>query len=63
MQCAELLIINKQEYTIWEMLMNILRSYVKETILETFYGKNKKTIDFLIIFYISHKSGIRTFLK
>ena len=61
-QCAELLIINVQEYTIWKMLMNALKVYVKKIVLEILYGKRKKKLTFLTVFYTSHKSGIKTIL-
>ena len=37
---------------------------VKNLIKESFYGKRKKkTINILIVFFISHKSNVKTFLK
>ena len=36
---------------------------VKNLIKESFYGKKKKTINILIVFFISHKSDVNTFLK
>ena len=46
------------------MLMNALRALVNNPFKESFYGKRKnKTINVLIVFFISHKSGVKTFLK
>ena len=36
---------------------------VKNLIKESFYGKRKKVINILIVFFISHKSDVKTFLK
>ena len=37
---------------------------VKNLIKENFYGKRKKKkINILIVFFISHKSDVKTFLK
>ena len=46
------------------MLMDDLRAVVNNQFKEIFYGKRKKkVINVLIIFYISHKRGVKTFLK
>ena len=44
------------------MLTNALRVLVNNLFEKSFYGK-KKTINILTIFFISHKSGIKIFLK
>ena len=44
------------------MLMNVLRALVNNPFKESFYRK-KKTINILTAFFISHKSGVKTFLK
>ena len=36
---------------------------INNLIKKSFYGKTKKTINILIIFFIFHKSGVKTFLK
>ena len=41
--------------------MNALRTLVNNPIKESFYGKRKKNI--LTVFFISHKSDVKTFLK
>ena len=43
--------------------MNTLRALVNNSFKEIFYGKRKKTINILTVFFISHKSGVKTFLK
>ena len=40
----------------------MLTSVFKNPYRESFYWK-KKTINILTVFFISHKSGIKTFLK
>ena len=46
------------------MLTNILRALVNNPFKENFYGKRKKkTINILTAFFISHKSGVKFFLK
>ena len=46
------------------MLTSALRAFVKNLVKESFYGKRKeKVINVLKTFFISHKSGIKTFLK
>ena len=46
-----------------EMLTNALRALVNNPFKESFNGKRKKAINFLTTFSISHKSGVKTFLK
>ena len=46
------------------MLTSALRVLVNNLFKEIFYGKRKeKIINILTIFSISHKSGVKTFLK
>ena len=46
------------------MLIDILGVIINNPLKEKFYGKRKKkTINILTVFFISHKSGIKTFLK
>ena len=46
------------------MLTSALRALVKNPVKESFYGKRKeKVINVLITFFISHKNGVKTFLK
>ena len=46
------------------MLTSAVRTLVKNPVKENFYGKRKKkSINVLIVFSISHKSGVKTFLK
>ena len=42
--------------------MDVLGVIINNPFKEKFYGK-KKTINILTVFFISHKSGIKTFLK
>ena len=44
------------------MLTDSLRVLVSESFYESFY-KKKKTINILTAFSISHKSGVKPFLK
>ena len=44
------------------MLTNALRALVNNPFKENFYRK-KKVINILITFFISHKSGVKIFLK
>ena len=47
-----------------EMLVSVLKILVNNPYKESFYGKwKKKVINILTVFFISHKSGIKTFLK
>ena len=51
-------------FFIWEILMDALRVMVNNLFKEKFYGKRKKkVINVLTAFSISHKSGVKTFLK
>ena len=43
------------------MLMSVFRTFVKNLIKESFYEKKK--INVLANFFISHKSNVKTFLK
>ena len=44
--------------------MSALRALVKNPVKESFYEKRKKkTINVLTVFFISHKSNVKTFLK
>ena len=43
--------------------MSALRALVKNSIKESFYGKIKKKINVLTVFFIFHKSDVKTFLK
>ena len=47
------------------MLTNVLRVLVNNLFKDSFYNKKrkKKTINILIAFFISHKNGVKTFLK
>ena len=46
------------------MLTSILKALIKNSVKESFYGKRKKKIiDVLTVFFISHKSDVKTFLK
>ena len=46
------------------MLTSILRVLINNPFKESFYGKwKKKVINILTVFFISHKSDIKTFLK
>ena len=43
--------------------MSVLRVLVKNPVKENFYGKRKKTINVLTVFFISHKSNVKTFFN
>ena len=46
------------------MLTSALRALVKNPVKESFYRKRKKKkINVLIVFFISHKNDVKTFLK
>ena len=46
------------------MLMSALRTFVKNIVKENFLEKRKKkTINVLIVFFIFHKSNVKTFLE
>ena len=38
--------------------MNVLRALINNLVKESFYGKRKKTINILTVFFISHKSDV-----
>ena len=43
------------------MLTNVLRVLVNNLFKESFYGEKK--INVLTVYFISHKSGVKNFLK
>ena len=43
--------------------MDAFRVMVNNSFKENFYEKIKKVINILIIFFISHKSSVKNFLK
>ena len=47
------------------MLTDTLRKMANNSFKENFYGKRKKkkAINVLTVFFISHKSGVKTFLR
>ena len=45
------------------MLTNALRHWLIIHLKKVFMGKEKKTINVLIAFFISHESGVKTFLQ
>lgn len=45
------------------MLTIVLKVLVKNPVKESFYGKKKKKINVLIVFFISYKSDVKTFFK
>ena len=46
------------------MLMSAFKALVKNLVKEMFYGKRKKkTINVLTVFFISHKSDVKTFFN
>ena len=46
------------------MLTNaLIRALVNNLVKESFYGEKNKTINILTVFFISHKSYVKTFLK
>ena len=45
------------------MLTNALSALVNNPIKESFYERKKKTINILTVFFIFHKSNVKTFLK
>ena len=48
----------------WEILTSVLKALVKNLIKKSFYGKRKKkTINNLTVFFISHKSDVKTFFN
>ena len=58
------LFLQKLTNTNRKMLTNALRALVNNPFKESFYGeKKKKTIKVLTVFFISHKSCVKTFQK
>ena len=48
----------------WKMLTSVFRALVKNPVKESLYVKRKKkTINVLTVFFISHKSDVKIFLK
>ena len=45
------------------MLTSVQRTLIKNPVKESFYGKRKKKINILTIFFISHKNDVKIFLK
>ena len=45
-----------------EMLTSTLRTLIKNPVKESFYGK-KIIINVLTVFFIPHKSDVKTFIK
>ena len=45
------------------MLTNALRALVSNLVKESFYGEKEETINVLTVFFIYHKSYVKTFLK
>ena len=45
------------------MLTSTLKALVKNLVKEIFYGKRKKTINILTVFFISYKSNVKTFFN
>ena len=45
------------------MLMSAFRALDNNLVKESFYEKRKKIINILTVFFISHKSNVKTFLK
>ena len=43
--------------------MSTLRALVKDPVKKKIYRKKKKTINILTVFFSSHKSDVKTFLK
>ena len=43
--------------------MSALRALINNLVKENFIGKEKKTINILTAFFISHKSDVKTFLQ
>ena len=54
---------NSKDINIREILTNVFKILDKNPVKESFYEKRKKIINVLTVFFISHKSDIRTFLK
>ena len=45
------------------MITSVLRIFVKNPVKKSFYGKRKKIINVLTIFFISYINDVKTFLK
>ena len=45
------------------MLTNVLKALVNNPVKKSFYKKRNKSINILAIFFIFHKSDVKTFLK
>ena len=45
------------------MLTSVLRATVKNPVKKIFMGKEKKIINVLTAFFISHKNDVKIFLK
>ena len=45
------------------MLRSVLRALVNNPVQKKFMEKEKKTINVLTVFFIFHKSNVKTFLK
>ena len=45
------------------MLTSALRTLVNNQVKKSFYEKRKKKINVLTVFFISHKSGVKIFIK
>ena len=43
--------------------MSVLRVLVNNPVKKKIMGKEKKTINILTVFFISHKSDVKTFIK
>jgi len=58
MRIIFLILINERE-----ILTDIFRIIVNNLFKENFYWKRKKIINILTVFFIFHKSSVKTFLK
>ena len=59
-----LLLLTSSQEKIKLFITNALRALVNNPFKKSFYEKRKKkTINVLTVFFTSHKSGIKTFLK
>ena len=55
--------IRKLENHVRKMLTSALRAMVKNPVKKVFMGKEKKKINVLTTFFISHKSDVKIFLN
>ena len=55
--------LQKCHITFKEMLTSVLKALIKNSVKKSFIGKEKKTINILTIFFISHKNDVKIFLK